>query len=212
MNRSTPRSESVRFDQRSLPLQKQFQLRYTTIIVIFVFIGISCSVLPVVYFFNQNYEMFIRMAYDHSPKLVQYLEQEKQWLNSYLLTMAVASVIFCVVFSRHVTQRIINPILVLQTHIKTLVRGNWKVKEVTIRDNDEFRDLIANYNYLYYCLRQLTKEDITKLQSLVVDAQNSNAHATWQKMIEDKSQQIGFTATTDPSSKPSPSRDSRHAS
>lgn len=214
INKRSPRTDFVRFSPKeSRPIQKQFQWKYTVTIAAFVFTGIAASVAPLVYFFNENYDIFVKLAYDHTPDLVAHLEQERQWLNSYILTAAITSIAFCAVFSMHVTGRIIGPLLVLQAHIKALIRGNWSIREVNIREKDEFRDLIASYNYLYYCLRQLTREDIEKLQSLSVDAQNRGAHNTWKKMIADKAEQIGYEAApTDPFSKPSPSRDSRHAS
>ena len=217
INKQSPRTDFIRFNnQEARPLQKKFQRKYTAVISLFVLFSIAVAVIPMVYFFNQNYEIFIKSAYAHSPNLVQYLEQEKQWLSSYLLTAAITVTVFSVVFSLRVTARIVGPLLVLQGHIKALTRGNWSIDEVTVRDHDEFRELISSYNYFYHCMRQINREDISKLQSLSIDSSHRSSHKVLKKMIEEKSDQIGvasiLSSVTSSASDQQKSHDSLHAS
>jgi hypothetical protein len=212
IHRFSPRSEFLRFrGGKSVSIQKKFQWKYTLVLMGAVFFALLVCLVPLTYFFNQNYAIFSELAYTHSPALLDHLERERTWLNVFLLLVSVFTMAFCWVFGMKSTARIIGPVLVLQNHINSLSKGQWSIEELTVRNSDEFRDLISSYNYLYHCIRQLTQEDLRRLEALVIDSGHRNAQKIWEEMIQEKSEQLGLKPS-DPASTPGPFRDSRHAS
>ncbi len=88
------------------------------------------------------------------------------------------------------TARLIGPIVVLQTHMRGLIRGNLSQEQLRIREHDEYHPLIETYNYFYSSLQTQTSQDLERLRRLNVDAKNQEAYLIWEEMIREKEQQI----------------------
>ena len=213
VNQVSPQADFMRFDRKkSMSVQKRFQWKYTSFLMGAVFIGLMASLIPMLYFFNQNYDIFSKIAFQTSPELLSHLDRERSWLNGYVISVILATLTFCLVFGLRATGRMIGPILVVQNHLRSLTRGQWSIREVNIRDNDEFRDFVSGYNYFYHCLRQMTEEDIHKLEQLVVDKNNRTSMNLWRRMVREKSRQIEYSASAVNDADSSLSHDSRHVS
>lgn len=211
VNGKTLRTDFVRFPKKDVSqLKKRFQKKYLSVIATFVSVCLFAFIVPLFFFLNQNYEIFLGLAYKNSPDLIEHLLQEKLWMQKYLVIAFITAMVFTLLFTRGLTQRIIGPLLVLQAHIKTLTRGNWAENDLKVRDDDEFHELIKNYNYFCSSLKRATKHEIEILEEYY----SLKPDPRLLELIDKKYEQIGEvkSAPIDFSAKSEPSHDSRHVS
>ncbi len=154
------------FTRRSLFSHTEFQWRYTLFLLMAVTCGGISAGGSAYYFLNQNYQIFIGLAYGIAPDLVEHLEKEQVWINIFLLSTFTAIIIFCIFLGLRLTARIIYPLLALEKHIKALTRGQWFIPELNIRNTDEFHELINSYNYFYKSVQIKTRQDLNLLEQL----------------------------------------------
>lgn len=57
------------------------------------------------------------------------------------------------------TQRLIEPIVAIEKHMRDLVMGRWNVPDFD-SGFDEFKELTLTYEYLYRSLKALTEESL----------------------------------------------------
>jgi len=156
------------------------------------------SMIPISYFINENYDVFIRLAYDYAPNILGHLEKEQIWLNSLLFSMFVGLVVFFTIFGFKLTARMIGPIQIVKNHLKQLSRGKWFNQEIKIRDKDEFHELIEEYNYFYKSFRKNLENDLSRLEKLNINRDDRESYYLWQKMIHEKQLQLGRTQSARP--------------
>lgn len=166
---SSPPPQTFRsgfFKKRTVLTGNEFQWRYTGLLLLAVVAAGVTAGGASFYFLNQNYEMFINLAYQLAPEILNHLEREQQWINYFMVSMFSFFLAFCMIWGLRLTGRIIYPLLALEKHLKTLTRGEWKIKELKIRDADEFHDLVATYNYFLRSLTKKTQQDLKLLRDL----------------------------------------------
>ncbi len=213
-----PKRESRNFHQkRTLYLKKQFQVRYTLYLVGALVTTLALAGFPVYFFMNQNYQMFMALANEKAPDLLKSLELEKAWLVRILLGTVLFSLFFYVYFGLKWTSRMVGPLLVLQNHLQRLARGDLSAPQVRVRENDEFQDLIAAYNYFYLSLRQKTILDVEKIKKLEPSPNDRRIHAFWNELITERKYQLNLLDEVEKKSivnavSDSQSPGSRHAS
>lgn len=174
-------------------IDKEFQLKYSSVILSAAIVGILITIFPIYYFLNQNYEIFVELAYDQSPRILDYLEREKTWVTLLLVTGSSATLFFFWYLGLKLTSRIVGPIYIVRNHLQELARGNWSQAPIKIRTQDEFQELIECYNYFYESFRINLKKDLDLLQKFNIDPNNRDAYLAWKNLIEEKALQLNQT-------------------
>lgn len=176
--------------RQSFFIDKDFQVKYTLVVVMAAVIGILVSAVPIYYFLDQNYEIFRNLAYSDAPELLNHLEREHRWMKVLLTGSIVGVVVFFTFLGLRMTAKIVAPIKLISNHMKKMTRGLWKQKELKIRDDDEFQDLVDTYNYFYQSFQVYLEEDVRKLEAMEISSEDSQTYNLWKSMIEDKRLQL----------------------
>ncbi len=200
------------FRRRKIRLiNKSFQYRYTFYLLALIATALILFAGPIFYYLNQNYQLFMKLAYDTSPSLLIQLERESVVINSFLFISCITMLLGSLLLGIQVTAKLIGPLYVLEKHLLQLTKGNWSIHPVRTRHNDEFQELIGAYNYFYKSLQAQTQNEIKILKKLSIDPNNREAYRLWQDLIKTKSQQLDINSSDlDAALQPSPL--SRHAS
>jgi hypothetical protein len=177
-------------------IDREFQLRYVSIVVIAAAFGMLVSIGPAYYFLNQNYQIFVDLAFDNSPDLLANLQRERYVVNVVLMCGISATLLFFGLLSFKMTNRMTGPLKVLRNHLKWLSRGRWSQPPLKVRESDEFQDLIEAYNYFYSSFRANLYKDLERLKSFNIDSHNRDAYKAWLQMIEEKSLQLQLKTET----------------
>lgn len=188
-------------------IHKNFQIKYTWYLVASALMSGLFVGGPIYYFLNQNYDIFLNMAYSLSPEIVSHLTQEKRWFTGFFIFSILALVVFHFYYGLRLTFRMAGPIMALKRHIDQVTKGHLYQNPLHIRQDDEFHDLITKYNYLYKTLRAQSSFDIKKLENIKYKTKNLEANQLIEEMILEKTSQI-----SDPSLKLEQDHGSHHAS
>ena len=180
----------------SMFIDKDFQVKYTLLVLGAASVGMLMVLFPVYYFLNQNYQIFLELAYEHAPKLLSHLEKERQWMNTLLTTVSISLLVFFFVLGIKMTAKIVGPLKVLRNHLKHISRGHWSMDPIRVREDDEFQDIIEAYNYFFSSFKTNAKKDLELIKSFAVDKTNRDAYYAWQAMIEQKSIQLDILDNT----------------
>jgi len=119
-----------------------------------------------IFFINHNYNIFLDVALNSNPDLLQHLERERTWANISIVTAMIGCFVFCIVFGLRLTGRIITPLKILKHHLHISARGEFFQPDVHIRDTDEFQDLVEAYNYFYRSIQHQTQNDLHRLKTI----------------------------------------------
>lgn len=171
-------------------IDKDFQIKYTLLVISAAIFGMIFGLLPIYYFLNQNYQIFVELAYEYSPELIRYLENERVWMNTFLFSIFSGLIVFFSVIGFKMTGRIAGPLHVLKNHIQQLSRGNWTLKSIKVRDNDEFQDLIEAYNYFYNSFVTNAERELELLQQFSLSKDNLDAYNAWIELMMEKQEQL----------------------
>lgn len=182
-------------------INKDFQLKYTSYLVTSALLSALIVGGPTYYFLNQNYNIFLNLAYSLSPDIVQHLTQEKTWITGFFIFSLMTLVIFHIYFGVRLTFRMVGPILALRKHIEMVTRGHLYQRPLHVRQDDEFHDLIQNYNYLYKTLRAQNSFDVKKLEGLKYFLKDPQSIKILEDIIEEKESQINDPTLKAPISK-----------
>jgi hypothetical protein len=182
-------------------IHKDFQLKYTGYLVTSALLSALIVGGPTYYFLNQNYNIFLNLAYSISPDIVQHLIQEKAWITGFFIFSLMTLVVFHIYFGVRLTFRMVGPILALRKHIEMVTRGHLYQRPLHVRQDDEFHDLIQNYNYLYKTLRAQNSFDVKKLEGLKYFLKDPQSIKILEDIIEEKESQISDPALKAPKSK-----------
>lgn len=188
--RRPPRFDYPFSQRRLISFYGSFQWRYTLYLLCAVLAALIVSGGPIYYFLNQNYDIFIRLAYRISPELLRHLERERIWTDGFLIVTLISTMIFCAFWSVRMTTRIIGPLKILEDHMRQLTRGYWFIPEIQVRDKDEFSDLIGAYNYFYKTIQHQMIQDLNGLTALKLDPQHRQSIHLWKATIAEKQQQL----------------------
>jgi hypothetical protein len=185
-------------------INKDFQLKYTGYLVTSALLSALIVGGPTYYFLNQNYDIFLNLAYSMSPEIVRHLVQEKTWITGFFIFSLLTLVIFHVYFGVRLTFRMVGPILALRKHMDMVTRGHMYQRPLHVRSDDEFHDLIQNYNYLYKTLRAQNSFDVKKLESLKFYLKDAKSLKILTEMIEEKGSQVIDPSTSEGKSRSNP--------
>lgn len=166
--------------------------RYTGYLLLALGGGILIISLPVLYWLNQNYEFFKDLSLAKAPSLYQHLEREQIWINAiYLISMFTLFILNSWLIHRLIS-KFEGPVRALEMHIKKLIRGEWKSPELRIRENDELKTLVDEYNYFYKTLQSLTLNEIKILEKIRVDRSLRDSYSLWFQLLQQKKARMGY--------------------
>ncbi len=180
-----------------------FQWRYTSFLVFSLLAAGVVAMGPIFYFVNQNFEIFIELAHHHAPDLVAHLEREKFVLFGCLGVSLVVISLFAFYASLRIARRVMHPLKVLERHIGFLSEGNYQMPEIQLRKEDEVKELVASYNYLYRSLRVNFEQELKDLAELESTELSAKQRELIRKWVTIRRQQLGKSALTEVSSKTS---------
>lgn len=139
--------------------------------------------LPALLFLEQNYEIFVRLAYDIQPGLVKHLEREVLWMRVFLGGGALATVGIGLFFVRRLARSFLDPIERVDRHLNALTHGRWREPTPQTPGEDAFRELFLTYDYFHRSLVANAEKDLRLLEKLNIDPSNREAHAAWNTLL-----------------------------
>lgn len=200
-------------------IDRDFQVRYASVVISAAILGALVALVPIYFFLDQNYRIFLDLAHLYAPALMDSLERERIWITMLLFSGFCGLTIFFLVLSFRLTNRIVGPLRVVRNHMRRLSRGHWFMAPVKVRDSDEFRDLVDSYNYFYESFRTCLRRDLELLKSLKVDPSDRPSYEAWRSLVEEKCLQLNLKSELPyplinvlNDAKTSESRDSRRVS
>lgn len=173
-------------------IDRDFQVRYASVVICAAVLGALVALVPIYYFLDQNYRIFLDLAHLYAPALMDNLERERIWVTMLLFSGFSGLTIFFLVLSFKLTNRIVGPLRVVRNHMRRLSRGHWFMAPVKVRDSDEFQDLVDSYNYFYESFRTNLRRDLELLKSLKVDPSDRASYEAWRSLVEEKSLQLNL--------------------
>jgi HAMP domain-containing protein len=193
-------------NRKRILVDSEFQWKYTgyllgAVTLAILFAGGTCY-----YFLQQNYSIFYKLSYMHSPDLIENLAREQLWLNSFLFSTIVGLITFTLFIGLRMTARIAGPVIALKKHLRELTKGKFSADPLHVRSDDEFHDLIDTYNYFALFLKAQVKADLERLEEAFKSSYDSWAQQQLAEMIAEKRQQLNV-----PDEASHSTRDSHHA-
>lgn len=173
-------------------LNKAFQLKYTWYLMTAVIGSLVLFFAPAYYFIQQNYQLFVSLAYDTQPALVSHLERELVWLAIFMvLSLGILSGLTMLIGLR-MTKNVLAPLVQMEKHMKELMYGHWYIPDYKISNADDFRDLAITYDYFYRSLKANTETELKLIEKLSIDPQNREAYAAWKNLMLIKRSRLGI--------------------
>lgn len=173
-------------------LNQAFQYKY----ILFLVTAVAGSALlffaPAYYFINQNYDLFVRLAYDTQPALINHLEREVVWIAVFMALSLGLIVGLSLLIGVRMTRNILAPLVQMENHMKELMYGNWHIPDYKISNDVDFRDLAMTYDYFYRSLKANTDAELKLIEKLTIDPQNREAYAAWKNLIVIKRSRLGL--------------------
>lgn len=194
-------------------IDREFQLKYARKVFWFSILESVLIYGPAVYLINSNYELIKTLTHQTAPNLLRYMEREQVFMNLFALAVIAVHLLFVKLQSRSLTSKVVAPIKKMRNHIRLLSRGKYSSPPLKIREDDEFHDLVASYNYFLASLADQTERDLFRLKEVRKMSTHPILSGRLDQMIEEKTLQLGLNEpNASLSLEPSPSGDSRHAS
>lgn len=188
--------QSSRFKRRrEHHIMRGFQWKYTFVILGIVVLALAGTLTPLYYFLNQNFNLFIQLAYDHAPQVLDHLEREQRWLLSFGAGAIIAVIFFCLHFGLRASERVARPIWVLENRLKQLSRGNFQAQDIHVRGSDEFHELVEAFNYFQRSMKSATEWELEKLQLLFTKMNDPDAKKLLKDLANRKEAQLGIKPT-----------------
>lgn len=194
--------------QNSSFIDRDFQLKYTRYILGMALVSTAIFLLPVFYFSNQNYSIFFKLADLMNPELANYIARERLGFNIIFSAVFLGNLAFWAIFSKKMTAKIAGPAKILRNHIRLLSRGDYTRAPVRLREDDEFKELINTYNYLYTLLKVQNERELKELDNIHGSITNPIAHKLIGQMIDERKHRLK-TSSGEPHAE---AHDSLHAS
>ena len=177
--------------ERGLLSHPLFQKKYVYYLVTTMTVLTLFFYGPAIYFLTQNYDLLIQLAYETHPGLVQHLERETQWIWFFAGASLLGIVGLTFWIGATLTQRLIEPVIAIEKHMRELVMGRWDVPDFNSRF-EEFKELTLTYEYFYRSLKTMTEDELKLLNQIVVDNHHREAWGNWLHLINLKRRRLGL--------------------
>lgn len=210
--KNTPIRPSSYQKRSSSFIDKDFQIKYSTLVIAAAVVSICVSALPIYYFLHQNYEIFYKLAYDYAPNLIEHLKMELAWMRVLLVGSIIGIVTFFTFISLKMTSKIVAPIKLMSHHLQYLSRGLWNQKTIKVRDDDEFQNFVELYNYFFLSFQAQAKHELELLKNIDLSHLDKQSYLTIKNLIDTKTHQLGVEASSSPALASEPTPDQQHAS
>lgn len=210
--KNTPIRPSSYQKRGSSFIDKDFQIKYSTLVIAAAVVSICVSALPIYYFLHQNYEIFYKLAYDYAPNLIQHLEMELAWMRVLLVGSIIGIITFFTFISLKMTSKIVAPIKLISHHLQYLSRGLWNQKTITVRDDDEFQNFVELYNYFFLSFKAQVKYELELLEKIDLEKLDKQSYLTVKTLIDTKNKQLDLKPSTSHALTSEPAPDQQHAS
>lgn len=171
-------------------IDRDFQLKYTKKTFWISTFATLLFFLPALYWCNQNYEIFINLAYNSNASLVEHLESEQATLNTLLVACLLGQTAFLWIMGNRMTAKVIAPLKIMRNHLRLLSRGELSMNAIRLRSEDEFQDLFTTYNYFYSTLKAQARKDLERLEGLKTHTTHPILLETLNSMIQEKRIQL----------------------
>jgi hypothetical protein len=166
--------------------------KYTAYMLLALLGGMFILSLPILYWLNQNYEFFKDLALTKAPSLFHHLQREQIWINTLYLVSSMSLLVLNSWLIHRLIGKFEGPARSIETHLKKLIRGEWNTPELRIRDSDELRGLVDDYNYFYKTLQTLTVNEIKTLEKIRVDRTLRDSYSCWYQLLQQKKSRMGY--------------------
>lgn len=171
-------------------VNSQYQWKYTWHFNAFLLLSILIFIGPLWYFQNQNYQVFMTLARDSAPQLLEHLERETFWLIGFSLFSLVSLFVLTTWVTLRMTSNIIGPLISMERHMWKVTTGDWSSDDFRIRADDDFRELAETYSYLYRSLRAQAASEIKLLERVVVDPSQKDSYNAFMTLMNLKKTQM----------------------
>lgn len=178
-------------------VNSHYQWKYTWHFNIFLLASILIFLGPLWYFQNQNYQVFMSLARDSAPQLLEHLERETYWLIGFSLFSLISLFVLTSWVTLRMTSNIIGPLISMERHMWKVTTGDWSSEDFRIRADDDFRELAETYSYLYRSLRAQAASEIKLLERVVVDPSQKDSYNAFMTLVNLKRTQMK-TSPSDP--------------
>lgn len=148
--------------------------------------------IPFFYIANQNFSFFQDLALNTSPSLIQHLEREQLWFNTILIGLLAGLIFSNFWFAHKLVKQLRSQVASFDRHLKHLIRGDWHIPQLKIREKDEFKILVEQYGYFYRSLQAMTKSEIQILEKMKIDPANREAYTLWTMLLTQKRSRLGL--------------------
>lgn len=168
--------------------------RSTAFSAYFVLGGLACQMLffvPLLFFFEQNYNVFTELTFDTAAPLMDHLSRERVWLRGFLVSAVIGQSLFFLVFGSRIFQRIFSPVEVIKRKIHSLAKGYWRAWPLKLRRKDELSEIVENLNYLSATLHAHAKNEIQHLDRIRSGVSDPELIFLIDQMLQQKAHQIG---------------------
>ncbi len=189
-----------------------FQYKYTFVLLITITLSLLTCATPLYFFAKKNYDLFSNLAYSIFPEIIEQLNREWFWAQTFFFFLFLGVLIFCAYAGLKITSQFITPIHLLEGRLKKLSHGIWDSPEIKVRSGDEFQELINAFNYFYKSLQTNAEVELSMLLKLDIDFKNQEAVSVWKQLIAIKESQINVRNQDLIDVYPVVIHDSRHAS
>jgi hypothetical protein len=176
-------------------VRRRFQIKYTLTLIVSVGIGLTVFAGPVLHFSDQNYKIFIGLAYKHAPELIGDLENEQKWIKTFLVLSGLGVLLVYGFLGIFITSRFYGPLSLLEKHMRQITKGKWDLPLIKMRSDDEFHELIEVYNYFYESFRASTKAELSALRKMRINMNSGETYALWCNLIKIKEEQLNHVAS-----------------
>lgn len=110
------------------------------------------------------------------PLVEQRLLEQDQSFHSFLIYLSVAFIVCLVAGMVVFTHRSAGPVHRVRAHIRRVIEGDLNCT-VTLRKNDHFKELAADFNGMLDALREQDQRNAEKLEALALRLQTSSSDA-----------------------------------
>lgn len=182
---------------KTTSVRKEPYLRKNAVSVAAIVLLVSCLFfVPTYHFVSENFKIFMSLAFEYQPSLVQHLERELSWIQFFISAAVISFVGFSAVFYYHSLRAALNPLDKLSQHFTILQRGYYHTEELKV-EQDDFKALADNYSEFHRSLKNKTEEELTLLKKIHVDENNKDSLLALKKLIQLKEEQLGLDQTTE---------------
>ncbi len=172
--------------------KSSYSLKYAFYLLLAMSFGLILLEAPVLYLINQNYDFFLGLAIHKSPSLISHLEKERVWINIIFFINGISLFVLNSWLVHRLIQKFEGPVKGIERHLKKLIYGHWNIPELKVREKDEFKHLVEEYNYFYKTLQVTTEKEIQILEMLKFDKTNRESYSQWINLLHEKKSRMGY--------------------